>query len=215
MKLYDDTWDKHRLGIFEPMPFQGNENMLVDASGRAINEDVEDDEETEEGATKASEDVPNFLNDNKSDDGDTNVAEIFQDMRNMADASQSSGSGLDFLNDIIGLGSGPTPQTASTSSPLDDIFGTGSSAPSSGFGTDIFGGSSSGGNGLGFDFGASLAPAAPKYMYKAYEDSNITIHFNFERDPMNKAMHKITAFFTNKSGSNLDSISMLFSVKKH
>lgn len=45
IQLFDPKWDPHRLGIFEPMPFKGNENMLEDYSNRAaLGQDDEDDE---------------------------------------------------------------------------------------------------------------------------------------------------------------------------
>ena len=30
LKIFDDQWNEERLGIFEPIPFKGDENMLVD-----------------------------------------------------------------------------------------------------------------------------------------------------------------------------------------
>jgi len=35
LKILDSAWDSERVGIFEPMPFKGDENMLVDAKDRA------------------------------------------------------------------------------------------------------------------------------------------------------------------------------------
>jgi hypothetical protein len=45
LQLFDKNWDEERLGIFEPIPFKGDENMLVDATNRP----VFDDEEGEKG----------------------------------------------------------------------------------------------------------------------------------------------------------------------
>jgi hypothetical protein len=30
LKLFDTNWDAERVGIFEPIPFKGDDNMLVD-----------------------------------------------------------------------------------------------------------------------------------------------------------------------------------------
>ena len=35
MHILEPKWDQERTGIFEPMPFKGDENMLVDAKNRA------------------------------------------------------------------------------------------------------------------------------------------------------------------------------------
>lgn len=35
IQILDAKWDQERGGIFEPMPFKGDENMLVDAKNRA------------------------------------------------------------------------------------------------------------------------------------------------------------------------------------
>jgi hypothetical protein len=36
LKLFDSKWDEDRVGIFEPIPFKGDENMLVDSTNRAV-----------------------------------------------------------------------------------------------------------------------------------------------------------------------------------
>jgi hypothetical protein len=45
MHILDTKWDVERNGIFEPMPFKGDENMLVDAKDRmALDEDEGDNQ---------------------------------------------------------------------------------------------------------------------------------------------------------------------------
>ena len=39
--LYEKDWDSERMGLFEPMPFKGDENMTVDVKGRAILDEEE------------------------------------------------------------------------------------------------------------------------------------------------------------------------------
>lgn len=39
LQLFDRNWDDERVGIFEPIPFKGDENMLVDATNRPIFDD--------------------------------------------------------------------------------------------------------------------------------------------------------------------------------
>jgi hypothetical protein len=34
LAILDAPWDAERVTIFEPMPFKGDENMLVDAKNR-------------------------------------------------------------------------------------------------------------------------------------------------------------------------------------
>ena len=41
LEILDPKWDQERNGIFEPMPFKGDENMLVDAKDRAALDDEE------------------------------------------------------------------------------------------------------------------------------------------------------------------------------
>ena len=45
LKLFDSKWDEDRLGIFEPIPFKGDENMLVDATGRAVMDQEEGEDQ--------------------------------------------------------------------------------------------------------------------------------------------------------------------------
>lgn len=63
-------------------------------------------------------------------------------------------------------------------------------------------------------FASPSAPPAAK-DYVAFEDANLLVTFKFERDPMDKSMHKITAVYKNKSSSKLDGINMQVSVKKY
>jgi hypothetical protein len=42
LQLFDRQWDEERVGIFEPIPFKGDENMLVDATNRAVLDEEED-----------------------------------------------------------------------------------------------------------------------------------------------------------------------------
>lgn len=41
MQILEAKWDEERNGIFEPMPFKGDENMLVDAKDRAALDEEE------------------------------------------------------------------------------------------------------------------------------------------------------------------------------
>jgi len=43
LQILDKKWDNERTGIFEPMPFKGDENMLVDAKDRAALDEDEGD----------------------------------------------------------------------------------------------------------------------------------------------------------------------------
>ena len=208
LKLFDDSWDKHRTDIFEPMPFLGNENMLVDATGRAINEEGEgdDDEEDAVGASGKEEVVESEA---QVESG------VFDDVfgETTGSSQQTPADTYNPLDDIFGTGGGQAeqPKTNLGSSPLDDIFGSGpSSTP--GLGTDLF--SNSTPSATEDIFGTS-APAAPKYQYTAYEDPHITVNFNSSKDASNPSLHNITAFYTNKSSSMLTDINMQVSVKKY
>lgn len=215
LKLFDDNWDEHRIGIFEPMPFQGDENMLVDATERAVKEEGEGDEEGDdlthinkkdtEFASQKPQQVESIIDDDP-------LGDIFGG----GDDSKpdSSPMDLDPLGDIFGGGSSAPSQSnqpAQEASPFDDIFGGGSSAPSPGGGLDdMFGGSS---QNAGGDLFGSQPPASPAYT--AYEDGNIQVNFKFERDPSDSSKHKITAIYNNKTSSQLDGINMQVSVKKY
>jgi len=41
IQILEPKWDSERRAIFEPMPFKGDENMLVDAKDRAALDDDE------------------------------------------------------------------------------------------------------------------------------------------------------------------------------
>lgn len=197
------------------MPFQGDENMLVDATERAVKEEGEGDEsdlthinkkEAGFAASKPQEPVP--LEENLFDDifggGDTKKADEPND-------------NYDPLGDIFGGGSSPAVNTPSSSaSPFDDIFGGGSSSNTGGGMDDIFGGSqpkNAPSQAQDMFFMGGGAPAGPSYT--AYEDENLLVKFKFERDPSDHSTHKITAVYSNKSGSQLDSVNMQVSVKKY
>lgn len=112
------------------MPFQSNEKMLVDATERALKEEGEGDDENlmkinkKQPQTKAApkqteEVIPEY---------DDPLKDIFGTEDNNQDKSPVDGfDALGLFNDTPVQSA---PQTASVSSPLDDIFGFGaSSAP--------------------------------------------------------------------------------------
>ena len=59
MQLFDSKWDDERVGIFEPIPFKGDENMTVDATNRPIFDDEDTDATENHGSAS-------FNNNNKS-----------------------------------------------------------------------------------------------------------------------------------------------------
>lgn len=121
LQLFDPEWDNHRLGIFEPMPFSGTENMTVDANNRAVDDDGDDDEEPSPSQKRAM--PPKKLK--KDDDliGDllnTDVA-----VTNEAPAT----GGASGLEELMGLGLGAAPAqpaqpVSGLGGGLDDIFGS-------------------------------------------------------------------------------------------
>ena len=199
LKLFDDSWDKHRLGIFEPMPFQGNENMLVDQTERAIKGDGEGDDEEEDELPKtriapSAKETAQQQEDEYDSPGDAGHAldEIFGDI---GSGTITKDGVIDFdpLADIFGPG--PTEekkQSTSIVNDIDDIFG-GGPAPSQNTGLDMFGGGSSFGNIDNDLFGSSTPPAPKKLTYPVFSDGNVDITFTFERDSSNKSLHKIIA----------------------
>ena len=44
LEIFKDQWDNERTGIFEPIPFKGDENMLVDARNRVVKDEEDDNE---------------------------------------------------------------------------------------------------------------------------------------------------------------------------
>ena len=209
LELFDDNWDQHRTGIFEPMPFQGDENMLVDATERAVREEGEGDEDDLTHITKAEATSSTQVPQESPLIEEDPLGDIFGG----GDDAPSNTPAQDFdpLGDIFGdMGSNSTP-SAPEANPLDDIFGGGAPAPNPG-GADIFGGGQPA-QAQPAGFGFEQPNTAP--MYTAYEDSHIRVNFTFERDPSDKSNHKITAIYTNLSSSRLDGINMQISVKKY
>jgi AP-1 complex subunit gamma-1 len=210
LKLFDQSWDQHRVGIFEPMPFQGDENMLVDATERAIKEEGEGDDGDDlmkVDTAEAEFTAPRPQTQQPIEDDP--LGDIFGNGNN--DANDTPTDNYDPLGDIFGSGNGESTgqNPSSESNALDDIFGGGSSGNTGGDDMgDIFGGS--GGNDM---FGAQPTSSSPAYT--AYEDGNIVVNLKFERDSSDKSSHKITAEYVNKSSSKLDSINMQVSVKKY
>lgn len=205
LELFDETWDEHRLGIFDAMPFQGDENTLVDNAGRAVRDEGEGDEDDLTHINKQD----TQLKAQPSADDDDPLGDIFGVGGDSV--PETPADNFDPLGDIFGGGPSPAPTGTSqpVSDPLGDIFGGGSSAPApSGGIDDIFGGGSSApGGGM---FGGPSSPA-----YTAYEDGNIKVSFDFARDPSDSSCHKITATYHNKSSSRLEAINMQVSVKKY
>jgi len=39
IKIFEDQWDEERKGIFDAIPFKGDEGMLVDSKSRAVHDD--------------------------------------------------------------------------------------------------------------------------------------------------------------------------------
>jgi hypothetical protein len=103
----DVKWDQERNGIFEPMPFKGDENMLVDAKDRAALDE---------------------------DEGDNQLLFGFDDNSNAkpsADPAASAGGGGGLLDLDMMLG-GPTPTPSAPAMQLGDnmmdLFGGGAPA---------------------------------------------------------------------------------------
>ena len=42
LEIFKDQWNEERTGIFEPIPFKGDENMLVDTANRAVKDEDDD-----------------------------------------------------------------------------------------------------------------------------------------------------------------------------
>ena len=240
LQLFESNWDNYRAGIFEPMPFQGNENMLVDASERALKEEGEgDDEDLKKIDKKETKRVEVKQKSEESPVDDDPLGDIFGDSEKQTSKPvEIPENDYDPLADIFGSGPSTTSQFQppnSSSSPFDDIFGTGPSTPTpptiftpppivstpqpiyspapvstSQIPADIFG---SMGGFMPTPVQAPQVPAPKAYV--AFQDDNILVNFKFERDPLDKTMHKITAVYSNKSSSKLDKINMQVSVKKY
>lgn len=203
MKLIDSSWDQHRLGIFEPMPFTGDENMLVDATERAVNEEGEGGDDDLSHITKEAKSSLEASKQNEVEEDP--LGDIFGIND---DVAESPSDNFDPLGDIFGPSSSTAPEGNNDADPLGDIFGGSSAAPTGDI-ADIFGGQQT--QPVGAPFGEEAKVAS----YIAYEDNNIKVAFNFERDPADSATHKITGVYTNKSSSKLDGINMQISVKKY
>ena len=237
LQLFESNWDNYRAGIFESMPFQGNENMLIDASERALKEEGEGDDEDlkkiDKKETKRVE-IKQKVEESPVDEDDP-LDDIFGDSGKQTNKPAVVENDYDPLEDIFGGGASKIsqPQVSNpTSSPFDDIFGTGSSIsvpvttqpafvpaptqpvyvspPAPQIPVDIFSGM---GSFMPTPAQASQAPASKAYV--AFQDENILVNFKFERDPLDHTTHKITAVYTNKSSSKLDKINMQVSVKKY
>ena len=80
-QILEAKWDQERNGIFEPMPFKGDENMLVDAKDRAALDE---------------------------DEGDNQLLIGFDDTSKPSDPAPGGGGGLLDLDLMMG---GPTTET--------------------------------------------------------------------------------------------------------
>jgi AP-1 complex subunit gamma-1 len=114
LEIFKDQWDNDRTGIFEPIPFKGDENMLVDTANRAVKDD--DDESASTPATFAS--AGNEFTQQESKP--TPVAQV-------ADTAPP----VNLLDDIFG-----GPSVPMNPAPVDPIGGTGLMTDLS----DVFGG---------------------------------------------------------------------------
>ncbi len=56
IQLFENNWDQEREGIFEPIPFKGDENMLVDATDRPIFDDEDGEKDLFINPDSASQD---------------------------------------------------------------------------------------------------------------------------------------------------------------
>jgi hypothetical protein len=201
LRLFEENWDQHRIGIFEPMPFQGDENMLVDATERAVREEGEGDDndliridkkEAEYHAPKPQvekmiEDDPldifGIIDDSAPNDNPNDIfdpLELFNEETKTGENISSSNNTDIFNQNPSNLGR----------SAFDDIF------ESDGFGVS-----------------QPAKPSPPSYL--AYEDGNIKVTLTFERQSGDASKHKITAHYSNKTSSTLDQINMQVSVKKY
>lgn len=224
------------------MPFQGNQNMLVDATERALKEEGEGDDEDLKKIDKEVKrvEIKQKVEESPADDDDP-LGDIFGDSDKQNEkVAPVVNNNFDPLEDIFGSGpstvSQPQPTVQKSNqvySPFDDIFGTGapSSTPSPIFTPPVIQPTQTAFqptpvasqkivedifSSMGSFMPTPVPQSFPKpQLYTAFQDSNIVVNFKFERDPSDKSQHKITAIYSNKSSSKLDKINMQVSVKKY
>lgn len=197
LQILEPAWDVERSTIFEPMPFKGDENMLVDARDRAALDADEGDNQLLMGfdsqpTTSTANNTGGLLELDMMFGGTTSPNPVTNPPQTnpMAD-----------MMDLFGGG----PAAANTSMPhstnsndIGDLFGGGSSSMPS---NDIFGGDLLGGS----------APSFPSFI--AYEDASICIGFETKREGGPNFL--ITSHFKNKSGSQLLGINLQVAAQKY
>lgn len=238
IKIVGSEWDAERASIFEPMPFKGDENMLVDAKDRAAVGGDDDADEPDSGAQAAGGDgdVNNLLmlGDASMATGGANAGgggglldldmmmggtgapetKPGQDMMDLLGAGTSmpaAGGAVDLLGGLGAMGGAPPmQQPGMMAQPQTDIFGGGAPASNPFGGNDLLGG---GAPAMGGDlFGVtSSGPAFPAFV--AYEDNVIALGFDMQRDMSNN--HEITAVFKNKTAGPLSNVSVQVAAQKY
>jgi len=106
LQILEAKWDQERNGIFEPMPFKGDENMLVDAKDRAALDE---------------------------DEGDNQLLIGFDDTNNGKAATDPAAGGGGLLDLDLMLGgttaTAPAAQNMQLADNMMDLFGGGSQVP--------------------------------------------------------------------------------------
>lgn len=236
LQLFDGQWDPHRLGIFEPMPFKGDENMLEDYRQRDII-GPDDDDETLDQSNKLTAPIEQNGTTNEAPAAAADLDDIFNMLEPSAPTNDQTPAPVqaqaasNLLDDIFGSGppmgqsTDPAQQMAPVSSnPLDDIFGGGApaqpQAPVQHPNAPVFNPPAMNPT-PAFEPQADLfgmnapAPAQTPQQVSmlAFEDSNIKIDFNLSKEGDN--VHKITALYSNKTGGVVSDLNMQVSVKKY
>jgi AP-1 complex subunit gamma-1 len=218
-------FDAERATIFEPMPFKGDENMLVDAKNRKTLDDDDNGDNLLMGIGGGSSSTPGMTSGDVGGlldldlmlGGPTTTEQqpvvggnMLGDMMDLFGAPSQSQPAQ--TNDFMGMGAPVQP-----SNDLNDIFGGGmvSQPVAQQPVADLFGG----GNDL-FSMGASqpavdlfggALSAFPSYL--AYEDTILAIGLDCKREGGNN--HLITAHFKNKGGIQLSNINLQMAAQKY
>lgn len=207
MQLFDPKWDPHRIGIFEPMPFTGNENMLTDMGGRdIIGEDEEEDDTPTHQVEEDQADTPPL---NEMDDIFGIISmEPSEEIATPVAAAPSTG-----MEDIFGTLGASAPQEVAqpapvSADPLAGLFGgpspVATPAPFAAPASDPLAG-------LTAQAPAPVVPTKPSFI--GFEDTNIKAVIVCERQGAN--VHSFATEYSNLGAGNISDLNMQVSVKKY
>eukprot|EP00347_Sterkiella_histriomuscorum_P007654 403348089 len=227
LQLFDSKWDTERVGIFEPIPFKGDENMTVDATNRPIFDDDDQENSNNNGSSNFNNGSDNFgsgqpkqkkavetSNAAPTDnmiDLDIILSGGYSQPQNQAPQQNQSSGGVNLIDDLMDVFGGNKPQQQQQQQSyqqnnllggIDDLIGMSSTAPSNNYGYQ-----------QQQPQQQQQQQQKPGTSFLAYQDPNLTINFQILReDPQTLA---VKAYFSNTSQQQVTGVNLQVAVQKY